>query len=103
MIGREFLAGAALADHHDAGIRFALKDRFDDPAVTMKHAHVIDTGGAQQFFAGGEQDAAPPDLMARIGLFEPGKLIKPARSDERRVGYECASTRRSRWWPYYCK
>src|SRR3546814_13819068 len=32
MIGREFLAGAALADHHDAGIRFAPKDRFDDPA-----------------------------------------------------------------------
>src|SRR3546814_9108939 len=55
MIGREFLAGAALADHHDAGIRFALKDRFDDPAVTMKHAHVIDPGGAQPFFAGGEQ------------------------------------------------
>src|SRR3546814_11924189 len=30
---------------------------------------------------GGEQDAATLDLKARIGLFEPGKLLKQARFD----------------------
>src|SRR3546814_2199022 len=27
-------------------------------------------------------------------------ISSPARSDERRVGHECVSTCRSRWWPY---
>src|SRR3546814_13287003 len=27
-------------------------------------------------------------------------LPPPARSEERRVGQECGSTCRSRWWPY---
>src|SRR3546814_16866919 len=29
--------------------------------------------------------------------------VKPARSEERRVGQECVSTFRSRWWPYHEK
>src|SRR3546814_12169916 len=28
---------------------------------------------------------------------------QPTRSEERRVGKECVSTRRSRWWPYHEK
>src|SRR3546814_8912261 len=27
--------------------------------------------------------------------------LRPARSEERRVGKECVSTCRSRWWPYH--
>src|SRR3546814_14419315 len=45
MIGREFLAGAALADHHDAGIRLALKDRFAAPPVPMKPPTVLPPAG----------------------------------------------------------
>src|SRR3546814_17735753 len=30
-----------------------------------------------------------------------GGVFSPARSDERRVGKECVSTCRSRWWPYH--
>src|SRR3546814_14483963 len=30
-----------------------------------------------------------------------GGAVAPARSEERRVGKECVSTCRSRWWPYH--
>src|SRR3546814_16777806 len=29
------------------------------------------------------------------------KMHRPPRSDERRVGKECVSTCRCRWWPYH--
>src|SRR3546814_13060728 len=32
-----------------------------------------------------------------------GGLWKGFRSEERRVGKECVSTCRSRWWPYHSK
>src|SRR3546814_18490835 len=32
-----------------------------------------------------------------------GKPTSPGRSEERRVGTECVSTCRSRWWPYHSK
>src|SRR3546814_17547530 len=41
-----------------------------------------------------EISAPPPQLK---------KLRKKERSEERRVGKECVSTCRSRWWPYHYK
>src|SRR3546814_13274213 len=35
------------------------------------------------------------------GAFAGGALSDVARSEERRVGKECVSTCRSRWWPYH--
>src|SRR3546814_14819638 len=40
----------------------------------------------------------PAELVYRIG-FNP--LHQRIRSEERRVGKECVSTCRSRWWPYH--
>src|SRR3546814_18895340 len=34
------------------------------------------------------------------GVFT-GEIIRPSRSEERRVGKECASTFRSRWLPFH--
>src|SRR3546814_13376458 len=42
--------------------------------------------------------------LAGRGLHFPtldADLYIPARSEERRVGKECVSTCRSRWWPYH--
>src|SRR3546814_10038774 len=39
--------------------------------------------------ANGERHLKPPQEMRRL------------RSEERRVGKECVSTCRSRWWPYH--
>src|SRR3546814_7261815 len=38
-------------------------------------------------------------LLARADL--PPELAYRMRSEERRVGKECVSTCRSRWWPYH--
>src|SRR3546814_15512179 len=49
----------------------------------------------------------PPDgFMTFSGLSEAGawmsvRLEPEARSEERRVGKECVSTFRTRWWPYH--
>src|SRR3546814_12920521 len=42
------------------------------------------------------EDFVNADPFAIGGLFE-----RMARSEERRVGKECVSTCRSRWWPYH--
>src|SRR3546814_12100228 len=40
-----------------------------------------------------------PDIDA---MWDAGiAMLKDARSEERRVGKECVSTCRSRWWPYH--
>src|SRR3546814_15567008 len=50
----------------------------------------------------------PPSAAARktndpVPVVDPGPPAPEttARSEERRVGKECASTCRSRWWPYH--
>src|SRR3546814_11833931 len=45
-------------------------------------------------------------IRGRFRLFLLGwldKMIRAVRSEERRVGKECVSTCRSRWWPYHYK
>src|SRR3546814_19969727 len=46
----------------------------------------------------GPMDNIPTYAARKAGL-EPLQLPHPARSEERRVGKECVSTCRSRWWP----
>src|SRR3546814_14403376 len=47
-------------------------------------------------------DIAQAAAETYIGLVEVGVgLIPGGRSEERRVGKECVSTRRSRWSPYH--
>src|SRR3546814_16735386 len=43
------------------------------------------------------------DFLQRKNLVtrEEGHFFRHARSEERRVGKECVSTCRSRWWPYH--
>src|SRR3546814_15841648 len=53
-------------------------------------------------------DRAPPRAAdrGRKGLrrrLPPTLRLRPARSEERRVGKECVSTCRSRWSPYHSK
>src|SRR3546814_17178610 len=47
---------------------------------------------------------ALPDIRAGFDRLSLGmERLKEGRSDERRVGKECVSTCRSRWWPYTSK
>src|SRR3546814_19841186 len=43
----------------------------------------------------------PKEQMLMVVQFDQnGTVTKVDRSEERRVGQECGSTSRSRWWPY---
>src|SRR3546814_13445430 len=45
-------------------------------------------------------EAAPLADAVRRADIEVDATVNAARSEERRVGKECVSTCRSRWWPY---
>src|SRR3546814_11504763 len=49
----------------------------------------------------GPDDVRPADGTELRGVA--WRLNRGFRSDERRVGTECVSTCRSRWWPYHLK
>src|SRR3546814_9671235 len=42
-------------------------------------------------------------FISGMRLWPPARIFasSPSRSEERRVGKECVSTCRSRWWPYH--
>src|SRR3546814_11540304 len=42
----------------------------------------------------------PVSEIARFAVEEAHAYVDNGRSEERRVGKECVSTCRSRWWPY---
>src|SRR3546814_15053137 len=72
----------------------------------MEFALMVDAGmrpGAA-LLAGTSNAARLLGLDAEIGTLTPGKwadiVAVPGRSEERRVGKECASTGRARWSPY---
>src|SRR3546814_4512556 len=76
------------------------------PAVAAVHdaaaGGAADRAPAAGEAAGAEQPLAAPGRGggARRPLARrPGQLVD--RSEERRVGKECVSTCRSRWWPYH--
>src|SRR3546814_17295582 len=65
---------------------------------------------ANWFRPGGVHQDVPPQLLADIGawLDQSEKIFEDAirivaRSEERRVGKECVSTVRSRWWQSHKK
>src|SRR3546814_5324208 len=61
---------------------------------------IVDAGGYRlvgRFAAAGERVGAV-HLQDQRHLT--GEGVGPGRSEERRVGKECVSTCRSRWWPY---
>src|SRR3546814_14791400 len=48
------------------------------------------------------QQASIALLLPLSGTFSAtAESVRDGRSEERRVGKECVSTCRSRWWPYY--
>src|SRR3546814_19199585 len=50
------------------------------------------------------EDAQAAAASGQIALYHKwAELLEAKRSDERRVGKECVSTCRSRWWPYHSK
>src|SRR3546814_12103405 len=60
--------------------------------------------GFRHFFTPVKQEAMSKDLFRQRQLCahqegRPVNCVK-TRSEERRVGKECVSTCRSRWWPY---
>src|SRR3546814_5591953 len=60
------------------------------------------TGALRGFYGG--QDYLDSQINWAVSGGSPGstfKLFALARSEERRVGKECVSTRRSRWSPYH--
>src|SRR3546814_10940214 len=67
------------------------------PVFTANHA-----GG----IAGGISTGQPVTLRVAFKptssiLIPVGTVTREGRSEERRVGKECVSTCRSRWWPYH--
>src|SRR3546814_14105818 len=58
-------------------------------------------GGPHDFERAGHAGAVRRgETGGALGIF---RLQRRVRSDERRVGKECVSTCRSRWWQYYKK
>src|SRR3546814_18709025 len=50
-------------------------------------------------FSGGKDSVVLLRLAEKA--FRPGRFPFPLRSEKRRVGKECVTTCRSRWYPYY--
>src|SRR3546814_15706127 len=76
----------------------------DVGADLVEQRHAVDRGLPRRALdlgclLGGEQ------LLAGLGGAAGGAgevdVVAVARSEERRVGKECVSTCRSRWWPYH--
>src|SRR3546814_11458491 len=59
----------------------------------------ITTGSDNLFKARGSVDLPITDSLSAIVSF--GVQTRDGRSEERRVGKECVSTCRSRWWRYH--
>src|SRR3546814_18305129 len=76
--------GGGLLRGEDAGRRLSLLDRYQGAARCLARHRQGRRGGAGE---------APP--AAREGL------CRGLRSEECRVGKECVSPVRSRWWPYH--
>src|SRR3546814_17712070 len=77
----------------DAGLQL---DR--DPAELGRHPRRVELY-LEEIVLGGDRDQAIGVLAVVEAVLEPSQ----ARSEERRVGEECVSTCRSRWWPYHLK
>src|SRR3546814_14550112 len=71
-------------------------DSFSAPALSLQEHLLAQAGSALS----GQQFVIATQLIGQMdeaGYLEANLL----RSEERRVGKECVSTCRSRWWPYH--
>src|SRR3546814_11986431 len=76
-----------------------------EPLRTRDHEHLVGIGYC------GDPDLAPvkaPAFTVTRRKCSNRRRVYPSvrfrqRSEERRVGQECVSTGRSRWWPYHSK
>src|SRR3546814_359402 len=96
--------GATIPQHHRAAAIFAPGDH----ALEIGIAHRMVFGSHRKALVGGigarplghsPAFEHPVDLEPDI-IMEPRRVVLLNRSDKRRVGKECVSTCRSRWWPY---
>src|SRR3546814_11441975 len=76
-------------------------DQRDAFAALLKQAWVAENPGAAGMDLSALDQFAhqAPTVLVLISTPVPGAKI-PVRSEERRVGKECVSTCRSRWWQY---
>src|SRR3546814_11339636 len=76
---------------------------WDLKAKAGKKKVVLELGGNAAVIV--DKDADLDHALARIifgAFYQSGQsFIGVQRSEERRVGNECVSTCRSRWWPYH--
>src|SRR3546814_3646868 len=70
--------------------------------VSMEEAHIciVDRDGAVALE--GKAATSPGEIARALAKGAPCARVvfETGRSEERRVGKECVSTGRSRWWPY---
>src|SRR3546814_16059764 len=96
-VGATILAPLEIQSEATARSRRAKVD--DLMAAVGLASHLFDAFPGQ--LSGGQRQRV---AIARALVVEPAVLVcdePPSRSEERRVGKECASTCRSRWWPYH--
>src|SRR3546814_10572961 len=86
LTGKRILVAKPGLDGHDIGAKII--------ALALRDA------GAEVIYTGLRK---APDFIARIAVDEDVDAVGLSilRSDERRLGKECVSTCRSRWWPYH--
>src|SRR3546814_18899545 len=102
-----------LAAAYDRRRRFDLAERYYRQALAIEPAasHTLNNYAYSHLLRGDHATASRYLEQARLHLVEPaGALaatietnfaaVRRARSEERRLGNECVSTCRSRWWPY---
>src|SRR3546814_15967942 len=82
--------------HHRGGVAMSnvLFDLGGDPQILEK-ARMTARDQAR------EAEELERMLQGDVTTAQPTAEVQPERSEERRVGKECVSTCRSRWWPYH--
>src|SRR5690606_3843800 len=81
MILRKFVAGPALADHHNTGINLTFENRLDDAAMAVERFYSRCAGCFQSLFAGREQYAPTFDLKPCISFLDLRQFLKQLRLD----------------------
>src|SRR3546814_11758984 len=71
-----------------------------DAATVGQLASFVGALGGGAGFSGGVF-TAPSSVIQGSSYNNVGAAFAAVRSEERRVGKECVSTCRSRWWPYH--
>src|SRR3546814_16848208 len=81
------------------GNAFILKPSERDPSVPVRLAELMLEAGMPE----GIFQVVHGDKEMVDAILDNPDIGAVSRSEERRVGKECVSTCRSRWWPYHTK